>query len=58
MRPRFSVPYGWRQVLFKVVQEGSDALQGGLALALYLYVELDFGLADATQVLYVVQFGD
>lgn len=58
MRPRFFCTLWLRRALFKVVEKGSDTLQGGLALALYLYMELDFGLADATQVLYVVQFGD
>ena len=44
--------------LFEIVEEGCDALQSGLALALYLYLELDFSLADTTQVLDVVQLGD
>ena len=44
--------------LFEIVEEGCDALQSGLALTLNLDLELDFSLADTTQVLDVVQLGN
>ena len=40
--------------LLEVVQKRSDTFKGRLALSLNLYVELDFSLADAPQVLDVV----
>ena len=44
--------------LFEIVEESCDALQSGLALTLNLDLELDFSLADTTQVLDVVQLGN
>lgn len=35
------------EMLFEIIQEGSDALQGRFALPFNLYFEVDFGLADA-----------
>lgn len=34
-------------MLFEIIQEGSDALQGWFSLTFNLYFEVDFGLADA-----------
>lgn len=35
------------EMLFEIIQEGGDALQGWFALTFNLYFEVDFGLADA-----------
>ena len=43
--------------LFEIIQESADSLQCGLALVFYLNLELDFHLADTTQILYLVKFG-
>lgn len=34
-------------MLFEIIQEGSDTFQGRFALPFNLYFEVDFGLADA-----------
>ena len=44
--------------LFKIIEEGCDALKGWLALSFYFYLELDFRLTDATQVLDSMKGGD
>lgn len=35
------------EMLFEIIQEGSDALQGWFSLTFNLYFEVNFGLADA-----------
>ena len=44
--------------LFKIIEEGCDALKGRFALAFDFDFELDFGFADATQVLDSMKGGD
>ena len=44
--------------LHKIIEEGGNALEGWLALPLNLNGKLDFGLADATQILDVVELSD
>ena len=44
-------------LILEVVEEGGDAFEGGFALAFDFDGELDFGLADAAEVLDVVQLG-
>lgn len=34
-------------MLFEIIQEGSDTFQGRFSLTFNLYFEVDFGLADA-----------
>lgn len=49
--------HGAIRVSVEIVEEGGDALQSGLALSLNLDGEFDLYLADAAQVLDVVQRG-